>query len=114
LVEKSEESLNRFLNEVKHIGEEAASHLDITSPEELVDALELQNLLLLAELEAVVCLKRTESRGPHYREDFPDQDDENWLKSITVKKVDEGPQVETVSLDAGWKSVGDEKVKQWG
>lgn len=114
MVVKTKESLTRFLNEVKHIGEEVASHLNVTSPEELVEAFELQNLLMLAELEAVVCLKRTESRGPHYREDFPDQDDDNWLKSITLKKEDDGPQLETVSLDPKWKNAGDEKVKQWG
>jgi len=67
----------------------------------------------LAELEANVCLKRTESRGPHYREDFPFQDDRNWLKSITVKKVGGRPQLDTVTLDPTWESKGDEKMGYW-
>jgi succinate dehydrogenase / fumarate reductase, flavoprotein subunit len=47
---------------------------------DLVEALELDNLLA----QAVVCLhsarNRTESRGAHAREDFPERDDKNWLK----------------------------------
>jgi succinate dehydrogenase/fumarate reductase flavoprotein subunit len=87
----------------------------VTNPNDLIDALELENLLLLADIEANVCLRRTESRGPHYREDFPHQDDENWLKSITVKKGGDGtPELGTLALDPTWRSKGDEGVKQWG
>jgi len=32
------------------------------------------------------CLTRTESRGWHYREDFPNQDDENWRKWIVIQQ----------------------------
>ena len=45
-----------------------------------VEALELQNLLEVAEATAISALERTESRGAHAREDFPERDDENWLK----------------------------------
>jgi succinate dehydrogenase / fumarate reductase flavoprotein subunit len=44
-----------------------------------VEALELQNLLEVAEATAIAASERTESRGAHAREDFPDRDDENWL-----------------------------------
>ncbi len=43
------------------------------------EALELQNLLEVAEATAISAEQRTESRGAHAREDFPDRDDENWL-----------------------------------
>ena len=76
-------------------------------------ARELQNLLLLVELQAKACLERTESRGPHYREDFLLQDDRNWLKSITVKKVDGRSQLDTVVLDPTWQDKGDEKIGYW-
>ena len=43
------------------------------------EALELQNLLEVAEATAISAEQRTESRGAHAREDFPDRDDDNWL-----------------------------------
>ena len=47
---------------------------------DLVEALELQNLMLQAVATMNSALYRTESRGAHAREDFPERDDEHWLK----------------------------------
>jgi succinate dehydrogenase / fumarate reductase flavoprotein subunit len=54
---------------------------------ELLNAWELGNLLDIAEVVAMCALNRTESRGGHSREDYPERDDENWLKHtlITMK-----------------------------
>ncbi|MCE8001278.1 succinate dehydrogenase flavoprotein subunit [Billgrantia ethanolica] len=45
-----------------------------------VEALELDNLMEVAEATAIAALERKESRGAHSRYDYPDRDDANWLK----------------------------------
>ena len=44
-----------------------------------VEAIELQNLFEVAFATAVSAFERTESRGAHARDDYPDRDDKNWL-----------------------------------
>lgn len=53
---------------------------------ELLNAWELGNLLDMAEVTALSALNRTESRGGHAREDYPNRDDANWLKHTLVWK----------------------------
>ncbi len=70
-----------------------------------IEAMELDNLLEVAEATAVAALERKESRGAHSRYDYPDRDDENWLahslykpesKQLTKRAVNFAPkQVET-------------------
>ncbi len=56
----------------------------------LVEAWELSNLLDIAEVTATSALARTESRGAHSRDDFPDRDDKNWLKHTLAWLDDKG------------------------
>jgi len=55
---------------------------------ELLNAWELGNMLDVAELVTVCALNRTESRGGHSREDYPQRDDEHWLKHTLAWKED--------------------------
>jgi len=45
-------------------------------------------MALCAEIALRSALKRTESRGWHYREDYPQRNDKNWLKWIIAKQKD--------------------------
>ena len=65
-----------------------------------VEAIELQNLFEVAEATAISAYYRTESRGAHARDDYPDRDDENWLchtvfdpisKSVIKREVNFSP-----------------------
>jgi succinate dehydrogenase / fumarate reductase flavoprotein subunit len=57
---------------------------------DLLEALELGALLDLAEATIASCLHRTESRGGHYREDYPQRNDADWLKHVLIYRRDDG------------------------
>jgi succinate dehydrogenase / fumarate reductase flavoprotein subunit len=50
-------------------------------------ARELENMLVLARVITLGALARNESRGAHYKPEFPDRDDANWLKTTRAKWV---------------------------
>ena len=56
---------------------------------ELVNVLELESQLYLAEITARGALARRESRGSHFRTDYPNRDDERWLRH-TVARLEGG------------------------
>lgn len=58
---------------------------------ELVQAFELQSLLDVAETIVTSALARTESRGAHYRSDFPKRDDTRWLQHTLATRTPDGP-----------------------
>ncbi len=72
----------------------------------LFHALELENLLDLAEVTVMGALARQESRGAHARRDFSTRDDEKWLKHTLVWKADGPPRLDykPVTVDT-WKPV---------
>ena len=71
------DELASMSQDLKHIKVKDQSDVFNT---DLVEALELHNLMQVAGSVGVSAEQRTESRGAHAREDFPDRDDENWLK----------------------------------
>ncbi|OLC42157.1 MAG: fumarate reductase (quinol) flavoprotein subunit [Nitrospirae bacterium 13_1_40CM_4_62_6] len=58
---------------------------------DLIQALELQCLLEVAETIVAGALAREESRGSHYRSEFPRRDDTNWLKHTLAYRTPDGP-----------------------
>ncbi|MEV6809529.1 succinate dehydrogenase flavoprotein subunit [Streptomyces sp. NPDC051132] len=66
---------------------------------DLLEAIELGNLLDLAEVMAVSALARKESRGGHYREDYPNRDDVNFMRHTMAYREVGADGSETIRLD---------------
>jgi succinate dehydrogenase / fumarate reductase flavoprotein subunit len=67
----------------------------------LPHARQLWNMLQLARVITLGALNRNESRGAHYKPDFPDRDDENWLKTTIAEYSGEGPVFSYEAVDIG-------------
>ena len=88
---RTPDSLQEFLNFLDDhkrntIPNLASTNKAKTYNKEWIDALELGNMVQLLTVSAKSALMRTESRGVHFREDFPNTDNDNWLKEIVVKR----------------------------
>jgi len=88
---RDERRLDSAIERVRALREQAGSMClsDIEQYNvEWIWALELDAMLLLAEIFARGAKMRTESRGAHYRVDFPETNDEQWLQHIVVRRED--------------------------
>jgi len=59
----------------------------VSTPKDLIRFLEFRNMRLVAELICRSALERTESRGSHFRKDYPEENDQAWLRNIQVTKT---------------------------
>jgi len=104
---RTEESLKEAVEEVRGLRERyrdvALDDRDRAFNTELVAALELDNMLDVAETVVRAGLERRESRGSHTRRDHPDRDDERFLKHSLAFTAPEGPRIE----------YGDVSITRW-
>ena len=82
------------LDSLEALGKEAEQNLAIFPGRgynrELIDAFELFHMISVSSLILRAALTREESRGAHYRQDFPYPDDSRWLVNIILKKSGDG------------------------
>jgi succinate dehydrogenase/fumarate reductase flavoprotein subunit len=104
IVVKSQERLNAALSQISFMRDNVIPKLQATSPHDLRLCHEMQHKVLQAEMKLRSALAREESRGPHYREDFPYRDDKNFLCYIAVQKGEQGQmQVAKIDIKEEWK-----------
>jgi succinate dehydrogenase / fumarate reductase, flavoprotein subunit len=94
---RDSEGLNEALETVRRLKEEAEScYIDDKGAvfnQDILGAIELGYMLDNAEATCVAAIHRTESRGAQFRTDFPERNDEEWLKHIDLTRSDDGPEI---------------------
>jgi len=85
---KSEERMEECLNYVLSV-KEKIREIKAEDFHDLAKCIDAESMALCAEMFYRASLMRTESRGFHIREDYPEMDNKNWLKWIIVKKENE-------------------------
>ena len=95
---RSEKSLKETCNKIKELKDRFSNIImedrSFNFNTELTSALELEFMLDVAEAITYSALERTESRGSHQRTDFPDRDDEKFLKHSLAYRNDTEPRMD--------------------
>ena len=99
---RSEESLRASCDKIRELKQrfhqiELADH-SLTFNTELTTALELEYMLDISEALVHSALARTESRGSHQRTDYPQRDDQRFLKHSLAYRSDDDPRIEYLDV----------------
>ncbi|MDX6626237.1 MAG: succinate dehydrogenase / fumarate reductase, flavoprotein subunit, partial [Solirubrobacterales bacterium] len=94
---RDETGIQEALEIVRRLKEEAKTayiddHGNVFN-QDLLGSIELGYMLDNAECTCIAALERKESRGAQYRTDFPERNDEEWLKHIDLELTDDGPEL---------------------
>ena len=92
---RTEEKMLAALKRIREIKRHDVPRLRALDAHGLRFALEARNMVLSAEVMLAAALHRKESRGSHLRLDYPEIDNENWLKWILVELRDDEPVLST-------------------
>lgn len=93
-----EEGLRRIRELRKRFGKGRVNDKSKEFNQNFINVLEVDAMLEVAEVILVSALARTESRGAHYRLDYPKRDDVNWLKHTLAYRTPEGPRLEYIPV----------------
>jgi fumarate reductase (CoM/CoB) subunit A len=115
LVEKDAASLSDALQYIVDDRERLAKGIRIVEPMDRVIALEHRNLLDVAEVIIRAAAMRIESRGSHYRSDYSDRNDDEWLTNIFITRKDGELCLEKRWINDEWvDEPGDLRILPWG
>lgn len=95
LVIRNEERLDTALKHVNELERSLEAGEYQINMQNISTAIDLKHMLVTSKAIILSAKTRTESRSCHYREDYPNKDDANWIKSIYVTQKDGEMQVNT-------------------
>jgi len=100
---KKKERLEAALVNIEFLGDHFTPKLLANDTHQLRLAHETKNMILNAEMKLRASLFRTESRGAHYREDYPARNDKQWLCWVIIKQDGDNMKLYKKPLPESWK-----------
>jgi succinate dehydrogenase / fumarate reductase flavoprotein subunit len=94
----TDEKILELIDRFRHI---SINDSNLWATQAVPHARQLWNMLQLARVITLGALNRNESRGAHYKPDFPDRNDEDWLKTTIAEYSDEAPVFSYEPVDIG-------------
>ncbi|MBW2310221.1 MAG: FAD-binding protein [Deltaproteobacteria bacterium] len=82
---RDREGLEGTLKEIRGLTQSLRG-IRVENYRELIGYLELEHMVLMGEMVCRTALLRNESRGAHYRSDYPEEDSDGWLKNILIRR----------------------------
>jgi len=95
---RNERSLKEALEEIISL-KKRFQEVHVGTYGELTSAIKLGNMLVVSEMVVRSGLLRNESRGAHYRADYPEENNKEWLKNIVISKRNGEMTLSTVPVD---------------
>lgn len=95
-IAKADEKLKELLARWENIGVNDKGRY---ANQEVIFTRQLRDMIIYARAITVAALLRNESRGAHYKPEFPERDDENYLKTTRVAYAPEGPVIDYIDFD---------------
>lgn len=88
---RNEKGLNQALKKISNLRDKKLIKVGVKSKsrrynKEIVNILETKNLLDLSEMIIKSAMVRKETRGSHFRDDFPERNDKDWIKHVAIIK----------------------------
>ena len=87
---RNEKDLEGAVNELSTLQETLSGEVKAGTLRQLKEFLQVRNMVNVASLITRAALRRQESRGAHFRTDYPFRDDRHWLKNIFIQRDAEG------------------------
>jgi fumarate reductase (CoM/CoB) subunit A len=95
---RNEKELTKALEEILSL-KERFHQISLEGHRALADAIKLGNMLEVSEMLVRAALFRTESRGAHYRSDYPEENDSEWLKNVVITRHDDRMRLTTTPVE---------------
>jgi fumarate reductase (CoM/CoB) subunit A len=91
---RNKEKLSELVCDIEKL-KDKLSKIKVDNIKKLINKLDLASIFLVSEAITRSALLRKESRGAHYREDFPSEGGKQWIKNTLVKKDDDNKMITT-------------------